>query len=754
MIEHALKYAKNGWHVFPLQPNGKAPLIKGGGGFEAATVDEAQISRWWTDCPTANIGISLDPSGLCVVDIDTHGDVNGYDSMHLLDLPATLTASTAGGGRHIIYLNGGNPPPRKVNVVKKLDGKGIDLLANGYIVGVPSVVDGRAYAWESSLVPVSLPESIRELAAPAVVATPPPWQAPSAPRGGNDVVERARLYLAKCEPAYEGQGGHSALMWAARCMVTGFLLDRSTALSLLWSDFNPRCSPAWDQGNASDLKDFERKVNQVLCTPSQHREGWLLDEHSGESPEIISSLAGFFDSFASRFGSQSKEEAKPASAEALKAVEDAWANQKELRVPELNPGGLVGEVFEHFERVAIRPQAILSLAGALTMCGTLLGRKVKSAGLGARTNLYCIGTAPSSWGKDNVLQQIEEIFEAVGCGDLIGGTAATGDSAMEKRLTGKPTTLYLWDEVGHTLAGYAAGRKGNDSHAQTAVPFLMKVWSSSGRTFRGKDRAGEDNGTASVHRPCLSLYGTGTPDRIASAVGFDQLNDGWLPRCLYFIAKVRGEKRAMLPTGGIPVSILDKATQWHRFQPLVDIEAGESILMAEGGINEVEVPIDADANALLGKFDAWADVLHQKDGSTGIALLWGKATENATRIALIVACGRAVDLKSARINLADVKFSCDLVKYLVESFIQFIEGEVSGSEAEGFKKLITKIVKLKGKKGISQSELTRSTQSISGARERNGYLMDLVEAGILIKHVDNGQAGRPSVRYIYNPTTS
>ena len=51
------------------------------GGFKQATIDADQVKKWWTDKPTANIGISLDPSGICVVDVDTHGDVNGFESL-------------------------------------------------------------------------------------------------------------------------------------------------------------------------------------------------------------------------------------------------------------------------------------------------------------------------------------------------------------------------------------------------------------------------------------------------------------------------------------------------------------------------------------------------------------------------------------------------------------------------------------------------------------------------------------------------
>jgi len=88
-----------------------------------------------------------------------------------------------------------------------------------------------------------------------------PEQKPIIPKiPDNDITDRARLYLAKCEPAVQGQAGHDKLLWAASALVHGYLLDDSTALSLLWNEYNPKCVPPWNAGDPADVKDFERKV--------------------------------------------------------------------------------------------------------------------------------------------------------------------------------------------------------------------------------------------------------------------------------------------------------------------------------------------------------------------------------------------------------------------------------------------------------------------------------------------------------------
>src|SRR4051812_21542680 len=71
-------------------------------------------------------------------------------------------------------------------------------------------------------------------------------------------------------------------------------------------------------------------------------------------------------------------------------------------LPELvdltRPAGLVGAIVDWMEDTAERPNRALYLAAALTLVGTLAGRKFASA-TDLRTNLYCVTLAPSGHGK-------------------------------------------------------------------------------------------------------------------------------------------------------------------------------------------------------------------------------------------------------------------------------------------------------------------------------------------------------------------
>jgi hypothetical protein len=95
----ALHLASLGRYVFPLSPDSKRPLsncpqcrpapgrpghrietclcLAAGAwchGVRAATTDPARIRRWWTAAPRAAVALAAGPSGLVLIDIDTHTD--------------------------------------------------------------------------------------------------------------------------------------------------------------------------------------------------------------------------------------------------------------------------------------------------------------------------------------------------------------------------------------------------------------------------------------------------------------------------------------------------------------------------------------------------------------------------------------------------------------------------------------------------------------------------------------------------------
>ena len=109
--------------------------------------------------------------------------------------------------------------------------------------------------------------------------------------------------------------------------------------------------------------------------------------------------------------------------------------------------------------------------------------------------------------------------------------------------------------------------------------------------------------------------------------------------------------------------------------------------------------------------------------------LYGKALENARRVALTLAVGR--DTGRSSITGEDAAYACRLVRYLVGDLIRAVKETVSESPDEKAKKRILQVVAAAGRGGILKQELTRKTQFIRKSF-RDEYLDDLVESGELV----------------------
>ena len=132
-----------------------------------ATTDMALLRRWFSDAPTANLGVRTD--SLIVLDADPrHGGDQTLAALELEQpLPPTWRVLTGGGGDHVIF-----KCPQGVTIKstearqRPLLGPGIDVRAQGgYIVAPPSRhISGRSYVWSVDHHPADVP-----------MADAPPW---------------------------------------------------------------------------------------------------------------------------------------------------------------------------------------------------------------------------------------------------------------------------------------------------------------------------------------------------------------------------------------------------------------------------------------------------------------------------------------------------------------------------------------------------------------------------------------------------
>jgi Bifunctional DNA primase/polymerase, N-terminal len=152
-LESVLRYAANGWQIFPIKPKAKEPATRRG--FYDATTNPATLQRWFARY-SYNVGVRTGTaSGIFVLDID--GDA-GVASLRDLEsehgpLPQTLTAITTRGQHFWFLLN--VPLPSSQSKI----GNGLDVKADsGYVVAPFSQhPNGKIYRWADDSIPLATP---------------------------------------------------------------------------------------------------------------------------------------------------------------------------------------------------------------------------------------------------------------------------------------------------------------------------------------------------------------------------------------------------------------------------------------------------------------------------------------------------------------------------------------------------------------------------------------------------------------------
>ncbi|NBX75214.1 MAG: hypothetical protein EBQ92_01505 [Proteobacteria bacterium] len=182
MLNSALSYAARGWHIHPLIPNDKRPLL--GGWPKQASISTEAIDLWWNNNPSANIGIACgQASNLVVLDFDCKNGAKGMDTLVTLEAKfnglKTLRAQTPSGGVHLYFTYPAQPLGNKVGVMA-----GLDIRSdNGYVAAPPSVIPQGAYTWVNDEQPAELPQELLEMLRSVPVESPLKSESNAIPEG-------------------------------------------------------------------------------------------------------------------------------------------------------------------------------------------------------------------------------------------------------------------------------------------------------------------------------------------------------------------------------------------------------------------------------------------------------------------------------------------------------------------------------------------------------------------------------------------
>jgi hypothetical protein len=510
LVQHALAYAKRGWHVFPLKPRSKEPATQHG--VLDATTDPGQISTWWADEREYNIGIAMGPSGLCALDVDPRN--GGAVPTEVLGDPDTPMVHTPSGGVHLYYREPGEGRWRKTA------GEGLDFQhGNKYLVAPPSIhPDGGQYEWEISPLgvgPQPVPGWLIEL-----VTKPEPKRAvgkqdPNGTRPGD--------YLNREAPwdwILESIGGWDFVGEGDE----GQRLYRRPG-----KDDGQSASTGWEGTNLlwvfTTSTDFEADTSYTPFAAYT-----LLTEGGLEEDDYKRAAESLQDRYGAGGGSL-------VSRRDLTKVGGVTWNERQDKAVELEEPEPSKYEFEHafpadhwisqyIEYASLQTDAALEYheATALSVIATVTaGVRCQLAPWpeGLPCNLYLLLAGPSTRSRKSTARRIgNALLDAVHPGAVLADRF-TGEGAinMLAARSGAPAT-WMPDEFGMTIA-----EMGSRDFMAVLEQLLLQLYSGDDYTYVTKG-----DGTTVVRDVALNILGAATPESLALAGSSTAVLGGLMPR--------------------------------------------------------------------------------------------------------------------------------------------------------------------------------------------------------------------------------
>ena len=410
----------------------------------------------------------------------------------------------------------------------------------------------------------------------------------------------------------------------------------------------------------------------------------------------------------------------------------------------LTPRGLVGDVAQWIRNSSVMAQPKFALAGALTVCGALLGRGIQDW-TGQRTNIYTLAIGNTSAGKDCPIRCIQKLLFALDREILLCGEV-TSDTALECLLLSFPSRLLLIDEVGHYVTSIKGAGPSN-GHLRTVMPMLTKAWSAAGGALQGKARAPDGTGKLrpprTIQEPNVAFYGTSAPGVLFDGMSEGDFGDGSIPRFISISSSDR-PKADPKPYIEVPTLLKDRlAAALETFglrREIYKPADGENARLTFG--KPIRFERREESERVFQELENEKhEYLTQADLGDAPLYLWGKAVENARRVALTVA---ALAHPGAReIQPSDAVYAVRLIQLTIGEMVERVREDVATTKAERDKRVILRA--LRGCAPVCKSDLTRRTQGLS-KHDREDALDDLIEAG-RVEEVDGPGTGCKAVTY-------
>lgn len=705
----------------PCTSPGKHPATNKGR--NASSKIESVIQNLWASRINLNVAISTGiESGIFVVDID---GVIGEESLVKLELengklPKTMTSKT-GRGRHLLF----KYPSKKVFNRTNCLGTSIDVRGDGgYIVCPPSRhISGVFYEWEDTLAEIAdAPQWLLNLVcanAKAPVVNESVMNFDSKKDWSRQEVASMMDYIDPNMGFSDWinigmalhSGGHSFEIWDSWSSKTRTAEHLRANPAGHWKTFNPNggitMGTLVDAAKIRGWKPESYIVHEKIDWDDMPAtRDWLISIGTLPSPE------------------------KPKTLEETKKIPI-----KDFPIDVYNHfDGIVGETIRWIVDTSIKPQPVLAMLNTLTALGAIFGRRYTSP-INTRTNLFTVGIAGTSKGKDHSRSKVKEIMSVAGLDNFIASDEIKSAPGIGTTLSNTPACIMMLDEFGLVLQSISGDKAA--AYKAEISDMLLKIYTSSGKSYKFGTYADKKMEQLNLKDPHLCIYGTTTLDTYIKALKKIAIQGGNLNRFIVLPGDNSPKRRYEDAKRGVPDELLEL---WKELAPSgSDLTSLNSSLITPA-LTEVSW---GDTREYINRIFDLEDKRGIMGESSGTGELWGRFAEHVIKIAMILAICRSPITPTLNIN--DVKTAEMIVQAATEYVIDLAMNFMYENEIEKNKKAILTMIRNGGKSGVARKDLTRNSGGMK-MRDFDDIIKCLIEEERIEAEMER-TATRPRIIY-------
>lgn len=664
----ATQYLNAGLCVLPAIRAEKRPSVGQWKRYRKRLPTEAELSAWFANGPDAICIVCGEISGHAeMIDFDAGGELfDAWTQRIPADLMSRLVVETTQrGGRHVFYRCEA-PVCGNMKLAQRRDGdKTITLIETrgegGLFLCAPTA------GYEAIQGDLGSPPVLTEADRDALLTAAwelnkylPPPVGETRPCGQRDAKE-SNVGASGARPGddFNERGDVRAILTQA-----GWTLAKAGE-NEYWR------RPGKASGWSASLKDRVFYVFSANAAPFEPSKAYspfsvyTLLNHGGDFERAAAELrlSGYGDASPSEGGAD------------ISAIVGACCPADAPRTPDVpDPGpmpdhllrmpGFVSEAMDYCLATAPYPNRVMAFAGALSLQAFLAGRKVRDPG-DNRTNIYLLGLAHSSAGKDWPRKVNTRIVHEVGLAKCLGDRFASGEG-IQDALFQAPSMLFQSDEIDGLLQSI---NKAKDARHEAVMSTLLTMYSASNSVFPMRRKAGKE-APGVINQPNLVIFGTAIPNHYYEALSERMLTNGFFARMIILEAGPRGTGQEPV-IRDLPPSVLATAKWWADYRP------------GTGNLenwNPVPTVIDHtdEARRLLietrEQAEAEYTAAEAKGDSVGTTV-WGRVSEQTRKLALLYAVSE--NHLAPRIGLAAVEWASAFVMHQTKRMLFMAAGHVA-----------------------------------------------------------------------------